>query len=203
MAKHSDLIVESLGPLETSATIAVIGSNPKEGTTTTTLALARNLVKNLSARVLVVDADFRHPSLHRDLKVSASPGLSDLLADPARPVDGLVQAGPEGFEVLTCGAEDAQMVKRLTSDAFGKAVAALKERYDYVLFDMSPVSRFPAVNAALQAIDGVVLVVACEDTRWEVAQNTKDKLEAAGGKVLGVIMNKRKFYIPGFVYRYV
>lgn len=203
MAKFKNLVVESLAPLENCHAIAVIGNNPREGATTATLSLASNLVKNLSSSVLVVDADFRHPSLHRLLKLSASPGLSDLLADPSRPIDGMVQKTTEGFDVLTAGAEESQTATRLANGALEQVVAALKDRYEYVLFDMSPVSRFPAISKALSALDGTIMVVACEQTRWEVAQNTKENIESAGSKVLGVLMNKRRYYIPGWLYRFV
>ena len=49
-------------------------------------------------------------------------------------------------------------------------------------------------------VDGVILVVEAECTRWQIVQQTKENIEIRGGKVLGVILNKRRFYIPKFVY---
>ena len=50
-------------------------------------------------------------------------------------------------------------------------------------------------------VDGVVLVVEAEKTRWPVALNVKEKTEQGGGRVLGVVFNKRKYYIPEWLYR--
>jgi Mrp family chromosome partitioning ATPase len=44
-------------------------------------------------------------------------------------------------------------------------------------------------------------VLEAEKTRWPVAENTKQMIEKNGGKVLGVVLNKRQFYIPDFIYR--
>jgi len=49
-------------------------------------------------------------------------------------------------------------------------------------------------------VDGVVLVAECEQTKWEILALCKEKLGRLGGQVLGVILNKRQFYIPGALY---
>jgi Mrp family chromosome partitioning ATPase len=47
----------------------------------------------------------------------------------------------------------------------------------------------------------VILVVESGKTRRQVALTAKRKLEGAGGKILGVVLNKRRYYIPEFVYK--
>jgi Mrp family chromosome partitioning ATPase len=49
-------------------------------------------------------------------------------------------------------------------------------------------------------MDGVVLVVHAEKTRWEVAQRVKEHLEMANTNILGVLLNKKKYVIPKFIY---
>jgi len=49
-------------------------------------------------------------------------------------------------------------------------------------------------------VDGVLLVVACERTKWQVLETAQQRLVGSGGKVLGVILNRRKHYIPRFLY---
>jgi protein-tyrosine kinase len=45
------------------------------------------------------------------------------------------------------------------------------------------------------------LVVEAENTRWKVSENTKKRLIASKSKILGIIFNKRRYYIPKFFYR--
>jgi Mrp family chromosome partitioning ATPase len=50
-------------------------------------------------------------------------------------------------------------------------------------------------------VDGVIFVVEAEKTRWPVALAAKEKIVSHGGNILGMVFNKRRFYIPEFVYR--
>jgi len=50
-------------------------------------------------------------------------------------------------------------------------------------------------------VDGVVLVVEAEKTRWQVVESLKEKIENSGGNILGMVFNKRRFYIPENIYR--
>ncbi|MNC68363.1 hypothetical protein D3C75_1189460 [compost metagenome] len=49
-------------------------------------------------------------------------------------------------------------------------------------------------------VDGVVLVVRAEETRWEVAQAAGQRLTQAGAKLVGSIFNSRKYYMPKWLY---
>ena len=50
-------------------------------------------------------------------------------------------------------------------------------------------------------VDGVVLVLESGKTRQQVSLEAKKQLEEAGGTILGVVLNKRKYYIPDWIYR--
>jgi Mrp family chromosome partitioning ATPase len=50
-------------------------------------------------------------------------------------------------------------------------------------------------------VDGVILVLESGKTRRQVALNVKKQLEDAKGKLLGVVLNKRRHYIPDWIYR--
>ena len=65
------------------------------------------------------------------------------------------------------------------------------------------IGQLGQVNHIAALLDGVVMVLSCEETRWEVAQNMKSRLEASGANILGVIMNKRRYYIPRLLYKFV
>ncbi len=77
----------------------------------------------------------------------------------------------------------------------------LRERFDLIIVDSPPATMFPDGPGIVSMVDGVVLVVEAEKTRWPVALSVKEKIERSGGKILGVVFNKRKYYIPSWLYR--
>ena len=44
-------------------------------------------------------------------------------------------------------------------------------------------------------------MVEAERTRRQVVENVKNKIARNGGNIIGVVFNKRKYYIPEFIYR--
>lgn len=202
-AVKSDLTIENLSRLENRQSIMFTSSNLREGTTSALISTAKVLVDYLDARILIIDGNMKQPGLHHHLSVPLSPGLSDAISDPAISIMDLIYKDFPWAHVITRGEKDLNGGKGLTSARFQSIFETLKKNYDYILFDMGPVNLFPALHHIMALMDGVVLVVACESTRWEVAQNVKNKLESAGADILGVILNKRKFYIPKWLYKYV
>ena len=84
------------------------------------------------------------------------------------------------------------------SDAFWEA---LRRRYELVVVDSPPAAASADGLAICGKVDGVVLVLKAEETRWPVAQSVKDAIVRSGGKVLGVVLNRRKSYSPKLIYR--
>jgi Mrp family chromosome partitioning ATPase len=89
----------------------------------------------------------------------------------------------------------------VASPQFHEQVAALKERYSLILLDAPSIAESSDALLAAPETDGIVMVVEAGSTRWQVAENAREKLAMQGGNVLGVILNKRRFYIPSFIYR--
>ena len=82
---------------------------------------------------------------------------------------------------------------------FGK----LRQQFDFILIDSPPVTHSAVGLALVHKVDGVLLVVEAEKTRWSVARHVKNRLIIAQGNLLGVILNKRRYYIPSFIYKWL
>lgn len=78
---------------------------------------------------------------------------------------------------------------------------ALRQKYDLILVDSSSASSSPDGIEISRGVDGVILVVEAEKTRWQVVENMKEKVENSGGNILGMVFNKRRFYIPESIYQ--
>ena len=84
---------------------------------------------------------------------------------------------------------------------FSLLVQKLKERYDLVIFDSPSVLGNPGSEVIASNMDGLILVVQANGTRWEVARSAKRDLESAHVHVLGAILNKQQFIIPEAIYK--
>lgn len=182
--------------------IAFVSANPGEGSTTSATALAASLAAHFEARTLLVDGNLRHPALHALFGQSLGPGLSDLLCDSELGPEQVIRPTSRGHDLLTAGACRGGL-RRLSSDAFPRLLADLKDVYDYVLCDLAAVSVAPETPAAARAFDGAALVLECGKTRRPVAQSVKERLEMAGARILGVVLNKRRYLIPQSVYDHI
>ncbi len=77
----------------------------------------------------------------------------------------------------------------------------LKQEFDLILIDSPSGDVSTDAFALSPKVDGVILIVEAENTRWPVANDVKERIIKHGGNVLGVILNKRKYYIPEFIYK--
>ena len=88
----------------------------------------------------------------------------------------------------------------LDSPKFDENMKKLKEKFDLVLFDSPAVNMSPDGLALSRKVDGVILVIESEKTRWQVAADAKNRILEHGGKILGAVINNQKHYIPQFIY---
>lgn len=181
-------------------TLALVSSSRGEGTSTCTVNLGKYLA-NRHARVLMVDANVHHPALHEMGNVRQSPGVLELLLG-RHALDEVVQAtGLEGLFVVPSGErEPFSSNGQVVPSAFRDRILAAAKAFDYVLVDCPPVNVYEDSAGTAALCDGVILVVEGGRTLRQAAQAAKALLVRAHCNVLGVFMNKRKFYIPQFLY---
>ena len=150
------------GRNSTNRVVLVTSSVAGEGKSTAALSLARN-VANGGQHCLLIDADFRNPSLHISLGVPATPGLVELVHDGAA-IDAVTRHVPnERFDFLAAGRPAHEPLGHLTAEAFAQALVELKRRYDVIVIDSAPV---------LLASEGLVLVGCADLTLFLVKWRT-------------------------------
>ena len=108
---------------------------------------------------------------------------------------------PGNLSVITAGSKLTGAVSLFESERFNKFLTAVRAVYDYIILDGPPVPSFSEARVICSKVDGVVLVVEAGKTREQVAVRAKKELEEAGGKVLGMVLNRRKYYIPEWIYK--
>jgi len=80
-------------------------------------------------------------------------------------------------------------------------IEVLRKEFDWIIFDCAPINLYPDSTVLAPRVDGVVLVIQAENKRAEVAIQAKEHLEQAGAKILGAVLNRRRYIIPEIVYR--
>jgi Mrp family chromosome partitioning ATPase len=162
---------------------------------------AEMFASRIAGSVCVLDANLRRPAMAQQFEVENGPGLSDALVqlDPirafARPL-----ALPNLF-LITAGLSTEAAQPLLTSDRMRLRITELRSEFDFVLIDSS------AMNLANEAIglgsmaDGVVMVLKANTSRKQGARQAIQELQGGKAKVLGAVLNQRKFPIPQVLYK--
>ena len=181
--------------------IQFIGSREGEGTSTVIREFARVSASKFGKLVLLLDADQHHPTQHLFFNIQPECGWQEVLENNG-PIDkALYQSGETRLFVSPSSQNfisNLHMLNSLLIDDFWKK---LRERFDLILID-SPPATISADGLALSSkVDGIVLVVEAEKTRWPVAESVKDRINRSGGNILGIVLNKRRYYIPEWIYK--
>jgi capsular exopolysaccharide synthesis family protein len=194
-------LVEALAQHPASPrTIGFASPGRGEGTSTCVATLGAYLASR-HARVLMVDANPHHPTLHTIARVDQRPGLSDLVnGDITLEAAPRVTSVPELY-VLPSGAPRSNGSNgRLVPSAIHDQLLRYANLFDFVLVDCPPINAYGDAASIAAACEAVILVIDGNKTRREAAQSSKSHLTRAHCTLLGVFMNRRKFYIPQFVY---
>lgn len=169
--------------------ITVSSSLAAEGKSTVAINLADALAE-ASARVLLVDADLRRPSVAEVLGIEGAAGLTTVLLGRAT-VDDVVQPwGTSGLHVLPSGPLPPNPTELLGSPAMRRLLDELRTAYDYVILDSAPL--LPVADAAVLAsqADGTLLLVnATKARRHQLAESLRN-LARVEAPVLGIVLNQ-------------
>jgi polysaccharide biosynthesis transport protein len=209
-------VAEAFRQLRTSVLLSSPGHAPKsilvtscvpaEGKSTTAINLAVTLAQT-GARVLVIDADMRRPTMHSSFAIENQRGLSNILSSDMSQAETLsyVQKETEsGLYLLTSGPIPPNPAELVGSTQMRKLLDDLTSTFDHVVIDSPPMASFTD-GVLLSAItDGVVLVVHANQCSRKVVSRAQQSLEDVGAKILGVVLNRVDVRSPDYYdsYRY-
>lgn len=171
--------------------LATTSTLPNEGKSTLSTNLAQ-LMAHGGARVILVDADLRNPSLSRALVPDAKIGLVDVVAQKARLEDALVVDPETKLSILPAGTTSKLLHTNeiLASKAMHALVTQLRARFDYVVLDMPPMAPVVDVRVTSSFVDSYVFVVEWGRTKIDVVKHNLRGSPEIQDKLLGVVLNK-------------
>jgi capsular exopolysaccharide synthesis family protein len=182
------LAIETFRHERGTRTVGVTSPGRGDGRTITALNIAGALAQSADARVVLVEADLRHPGVARALGLPSGRGLSAYLLDTNMGVDSVVSR-PAGvaFAVVPAGTASSMPYELLKSPRLASLLAALRDRFDYVVLDTPPALPYPDVGIVRDLVDGFVVVVRANRTPREML---RDCMTAIGrDRGLGLIFN--------------
>ena len=172
-----DLIYKNIQLLNTTElslrSIMITSALAGEGKSTLALGLALSAAR-LHQRVLLIDADLRHPNLHQMLNLPNEQGLSTLLESDANvPNHTGIQSSGAYIDILTAGPVPTDSASLLSSQRMRELMAKFEDTYDLILVDAPPVLGMVDAILAASFCSGVLLVSRMgKVTRTELTQAT-------------------------------
>jgi polysaccharide biosynthesis transport protein len=169
--------------------LMVTSAMPGEGKTTVAVQLALANARH-DFRTLLIDADLRRPSTHRNLGLTMTPGLADSLADIAKWKTSVRQSElSPNLDVLTAGA-----AREGSLDKLGRMLPELLSRaereYDLVIVDSPPLLAFAEPLHMATAVDGVLVIACAEKTSRSALYAVLRTLQRLRSNVVGVTLNQ-------------
>lgn len=193
--------IDSLLPNLAKKVIQFIGSLEGEGTSTIAREFARVSATTFNDRVLLLDGNRNKPSLHLVFNLRPKYGWEDVLGDGEAIDKAVYQIGDSSLFVCPVSPHSPMSTQSVDTPKLKDLLEGLRQRFDLVLIDSSPANTSPDGIAFCPRVDGVVLILGAEKTRWQVIERVKEQITKNGGNVLGMVFNKRRYYIPDFIYR--
>jgi capsular exopolysaccharide synthesis family protein len=184
---------------------------PTEGKSFTAANLAAVMAQG-GKSVVLVDADLRHPTVHKFVGVETTPGLSDALlalkehegvALDMERVESLVQKTElENLRVVPSGTHVRTPAELLSSQLFQAFLSLLADCCDVVIVDSPPVMAVTDPVIVSTMVDGVALVVDAGESRIPVVGQALQRLQEVDAKVLGVVVNRMSDRGGSYYYYY-
>lgn len=184
------MTVERLKALRDVRVIAVTSPGAGDGKTVTSINLAGALAHGAKARVLLIDADLRRPTVATRLGLADvdTRGLVDAITNEGTRIQDVTRT-VNGFNlaVVPAGVTAVPIHELLRSARLESILDEARHLYDFVVLDTPPL--LPVFDTALLArlVDGVLVVVAANRTPRKLLGEALDLLDPA--KVLGIVFN--------------
>jgi capsular exopolysaccharide synthesis family protein len=196
---HLQVLAKSHPPMA----IQITGVNRHTGASTTASNLALVLAWDLvDHRILLVDGNLADPSAHQTFGLVREPGLLNYLTEEMDLQQVVQQTMRPNLELITIGQPATQVLSPFDLLKFSTFLEEVRPLYDFVLFDSAPILGSSDSLTISNKVDGVILVVEANHTRYETIISIINYLKNSA-IFMGIVLNKRRFVIPKALYNII
>lgn len=168
---------------------AITSSGQQEGKTLTAINLAVTLALN-DKRVLLIDADMRKPRLHNVFGIENKFGLSNLIGGSPDVGLALNKTPVPTLMVMPSGPVPPNPSELLGSVRLGKFLDLLREKFDVIILDCTPLIAVTDATVLSTQVDGVILVIKSGASRRKILMRAVRQLEDVQAKIIGAVLNQ-------------
>jgi capsular exopolysaccharide synthesis family protein len=167
--------------------LLITSSVPEEGKSTIAANLACTLARRKQQKVLLLDGDFRRPTLEQQLGLGKLPGLHEVLEAGTSPAMVICRLGSLGFFILPAGAPAADPLALLQSEKLPIVMDLLSSWFDWIVIDSPPVLPLGDTSVWMRLTDAILLVTRPGRISRRQLQQCLEVIEQP--KLLGAVVN--------------
>jgi capsular exopolysaccharide synthesis family protein len=182
--------IEELHRSTNLSVVAVSSPSAGDGKTITAINLAGALAQSPEARVLLIDADLRRPSVteYLGLEDARARGLVAAIADSRMSLKDVVEPCPPfNLSVIQTGKRPTSPYELLKSPRLGQLLEEARQQYDYVVLDTPPLVPLPDCSVVDKVVDGFLVVVAAHKTNRRLIKEALSVVDPT--RILGLVFN--------------
>ncbi|MDK9701180.1 MAG: polysaccharide biosynthesis tyrosine autokinase, partial [bacterium] len=168
--------------------ILLTSATTKEGKTTTACNLAITMA-SAGMRTILIDADFRRPSVHKNFRLDRHHGVTDILLGTLTLEQALKPTEIHNLEILTCGEVPPNPAEIVASDLFNDLLRTLRQNYDIIIIDSPPLIAVTDASILAKTADSVILVTHSGYIAKREVQRCITILKSIGVNLSGVVLN--------------
>ncbi|MBX3375508.1 MAG: hypothetical protein KF678_00720 [Phycisphaeraceae bacterium] len=178
--------------------LVCMSAMPGSGATSVAINMAFSLAA-AEQKVLLIDANFRRPAVHRHLGLAEGPGLADVLSGGATLASAARDVGATNLAVMTAGSPDKRQYERLTSTAMSQLLKDAGAQYDIVLIDVAPAMVSGDATGLCNKADASMLVVRALGEKRGMVARLRTELSECRAEFLGVVVNAVRASAGGYL----
>jgi capsular exopolysaccharide synthesis family protein len=183
-------------------TVLVTSAGAYDGTSTIAANLGIYGAQGGAKKILIIDANFHRPVMHKVFNIPEGPGFVDVLTQQSS-IEQAIKSVQPSLSVLPAGKTTLNPVIFLDSPKTREILEKLKSQFDLILIDCADLNSTHEGCLLATCVDKTIIVVSENQTRRPVALRVLANLKDHKASILGAILNKRTYPIPKFVYERV
>ncbi len=200
--------IEFIAQRKTNISITVTSTESGDGKTFLCTNLA--CLYSLSGkRVILVDLDIRKPNVHEKLGLGTGKGLTNYMIGECALEDTIISNETLGFDVMLAGTIPPNPGELMHSDKLTEVIEKLKQQYDFVIIDTSPIGLVPDAYAIIEQTDLTLFVIRCMQTNKKFCKSALEQLSIDHKDKIHLILSdvpieglRYGYYSGGYGYGY-